>query len=87
MIETHHEGDDEANQTNGREELYAVRSGHAVLAVEGEEVEAPAGTIVFVRDPWLIRSARATADGTAIPIVGGPVGVPFAVSRWEVALP
>jgi hypothetical protein len=35
----------------------------------------------------LLRQARATADGTAIFMVGGPTGIPFTVSRWEVALP
>jgi hypothetical protein len=31
--------------------------------------------------------ARATADGTAIFMVGGPPGVPYTVSRWEAPLP
>ena len=87
MIEPHHEADDEENQTNGHEELFAVMTGHAVFTVDGEPIDAPAGTIVFVRDPALIRSARAAADDTAIFMVGGPVGVPYTVSRWEVALP
>jgi hypothetical protein len=43
--------------------------------------------LVFVSDPSLIRSARATADGTAILAVGGRPGVPFAISRWEGDLP
>ena len=87
MIEEHHEADDEANQTNGHEELFAVMTGHAVFTVDREEIDAPAGTIVFVRDPALLRHARATADGTAIFMVGGPAGTPFNVSRWEQALP
>ncbi len=87
MIEEHHEADDEANQTNGHQELYAVMTGHAVFTVDGEEIDAPAGTIVFVRDPALLRAARATADDTAILMVGGPAGTPYTVSRWETALP
>src|SRR3984885_554262 len=87
MIEPHHEADDEANQTNGHEELYAVMSGHAVFTVDGEQIDAPAGTILFVGDPALLRAARATADGTAIFMVGGPTGVPYTVSRWETSLP
>jgi hypothetical protein len=87
MVEPHHEADDEENETNGHEELYVVMSGHAVFTVDGEQIDAPAGTIVFVRDPALIRSARATADDTAIFMVGGPVGIPYTISRWEVALP
>jgi hypothetical protein len=83
MIEEHHEADDEENQTNGHEELFAVMSGHAVFTVDGKDIDAPAGTLVFVRDPALTRTARATADGTAILAIGGRPGVPFEVSRWE----
>ena len=74
MVEPHDERDDEANLTDGHEELFAVMSGHAVFTVDGEDIDAPAGTLVFVRDPALIRSAVATADGTAILAVGGPWG-------------
>ena len=63
MVIEHHEADDEENQTNGHQELFAVMTGHAVFMVDGEEIDAPAGTIVFVRDPALLRAARATADG------------------------
>ena len=87
MIEEHHEADDEENQTNGHQELFAVMTGHALFTVDGEEIDAPAGTIVFVRDPTLIRAARATADDTTIFMVGGPTGIPYTVSRWETALP
>jgi hypothetical protein len=38
---------------------------------------------VFVRDPALIRSAKATEDGTAILAIGGRPGAPFEISRWE----
>ncbi len=87
MVIEHHEADDEENRTNGHQELFAVMTGHAVFMVDGEEIDAPAGTIVFVRDPALLRAARATADDTAILMVGGPVGVMYTVSRWESALP
>jgi hypothetical protein len=87
MIEEHHEADDEENQTNGHQELFAVMTGHAVFTVDGEEIDAPAGTIVFVRDPALLRAARATADDTTILMVGGPAGVAYTISRWEASLP
>jgi mannose-6-phosphate isomerase-like protein (cupin superfamily) len=87
MIEEHHEADDEENETNGHQELFVVMSGHAVFTVDGEEIDAPAGTLVFVRDPALLRAARATADDTKILMVGGPAGVPYTVSRWEESLP
>jgi hypothetical protein len=87
MIEEHHEADDDENQTNGHQGLVAVMTGHAVFTVDSEEIDAPAGTIVFVRDPMLLRHARATAGDTAILMVGGPAGIPYTVSRWETALP
>ncbi len=87
MVEPHHERDDEVNRTDGHEELFAVISGHAVFSVGGEVVDAPAGALVFVRDPDLVRSARATVDGTAILAIGGRPGVPFEISRWERDLP
>jgi mannose-6-phosphate isomerase-like protein (cupin superfamily) len=83
MVEPHHERDDEVNRTDGHEELFAVMSGHAIFSVGTETVDAPAGTLVFVRDPDLIRSARASANGTAILAIGGRPGVPFEISRWE----
>jgi len=58
-----------------------------VFTVDGQDVDAPAGTLVFVRDPALIRSARATVDGTAILAVGGRPGVAYELSRWEQSLP
>lgn len=54
-----------------------------MFTVDGETIDAPAGTLVFVRDPALIRSARATADGTAILAVGARPGAPFEICRWE----
>jgi hypothetical protein len=87
LVEEHHEADDEENRTNGHQELFAVMTGHAIFTVDGDDIDAPAGTLVFVRDPALLRAARATADGTAIFIVGGPVGIPYVVSRWEAPLP
>ena len=68
---------------DSHEELFAVMSGRAVFTVDGEDLDAPAGTLVFVRDPALIRSARATADGTAILAIGARAGVPFEASGWE----
>jgi mannose-6-phosphate isomerase-like protein (cupin superfamily) len=87
MVEEHHEADDEENETNGHQELFVVMTGHALFTVDGEEIDAPAGTVVFVRDPALLRAARATADDTTIFMVGGPTGVPYTISRWEASLP
>jgi len=83
VITEHDERDDTDYGTEGHEELFAVMSGHAVFTIDGQEVDAPAGTLVFVRDPALLRSAVASVDGTAIIAVGARPGAPFAVSRWE----
>jgi mannose-6-phosphate isomerase-like protein (cupin superfamily) len=87
VISEHDERDDTEYGTEGHEELFIVAGGHAVFTIDGEEVDAPTGTLVFVRDPALLRSARATVDGTAIVAVGARVGAPFTVSRWEQAVP
>jgi tetratricopeptide (TPR) repeat protein len=61
----------------GQEELYVVVAGGATFTVDGEEVAAPHGTAVFVRDPASKRSATATEDGTIILSIGGRPGEAF----------
>ena len=75
--------DDHDETVENQEELYLVLSGHAVFTVDGEEVDAPPGTFVFVRDPAVRRTAFARKDGTAIFIAGGRAGQPFEPSGWE----
>lgn len=71
LIEAHTEVDQNAD---GHEELYFVVSGSATFTVDGETLEAPAGTLVAVTDPALERRAVADADGTAILAIGAPRG-------------
>ena len=65
------------------EELYLVLRGHARFTVAGEEVDAPAGTFVFVRDPAARRGADAVAPGTTVLVVGATRGEAFEPSPWE----
>jgi quercetin dioxygenase-like cupin family protein len=65
------------------EELYYVASGNATFVIEGEHVEAPAGTFVYVPDPDAMRSATAVEDGTNILCLGGTPGEVFEISPWE----
>lgn len=66
---------DEANPGADRhEELYVVVQGSATFTIDGEEVEAPQGTTIFVRDPESRRGATATADNTIVLSVGGRRG-------------
>ena len=75
---------DELGENAGKhEELYFVSNGHAAFTVDGDEVDAPAGTFVFVRDPAAKRKAIAKEAGTTIVIVGGKPGVAFTPSPWE----
>jgi hypothetical protein len=77
------EHDEAGPGSDGHEELYIVLSGDAVFTVAGQEVDAPHGTAVFVRDPELRRSAVAQEDGTLVVAVGAPVGRAFTITPGE----
>jgi hypothetical protein len=65
------------------EELYLVVRGHATFTLGGDEVQAPAGTLVFVSDPDLKRKAVADEEGTTVLAVGGKPGEAYTPSAWE----
>ncbi len=67
----------------GHEELFFVAQGAARFEVAGETIEAPAGTLVFVRDPATARGAWAREAGTVLLVVGARPGTPYVVSDWE----
>ena len=75
VVEEHFERD-------GHEELYVVLRGRATFTLGDDEVDAPAGTLVFAR-PGTRRGAVATEDGTAVLAVGAKAGVVFEPSPWE----
>jgi hypothetical protein len=62
---------------SGQEELYVVVAGRATFTVDGEQVDAPSGTVVFVREPAATRSAVAEEPGTTVLAVGGMPGEAF----------
>jgi tetratricopeptide (TPR) repeat protein len=68
---------------SGHEELYVVVSGRAEFRVGDETLDAPAGTIVFVRDAAVRRGAVAHEAGTTVLTVGAKPGTPFSPSVWE----
>jgi hypothetical protein len=80
VIVEHSESDESGTR---HEELYYVASGHATFAIDGEEVDAPEGTFVYVPDPEAVRSAVARAAGTTVLCFGGTPGEAFTVSPWE----
>ena len=71
----------------GHEELYVVLEGHATFTIEGDRIDAPARTIVYVRDPNAERGAVAESAGTTILAVGGKPGEAFTISPYELGLP
>jgi tetratricopeptide (TPR) repeat protein len=62
---------------SNQEELYIVVSGRATFTVNGERIEAPNGSLVFVRDPAATRSAVAEEPGTTVLAIGGKPGEAF----------
>jgi len=68
------------------EEAYVVIRGHATFTVDGEEIDAPWGTIVFLDDPKQKRHAIANEAGTTVLAIGGQPGV-HPVSSWEYIFP
>jgi hypothetical protein len=73
----------EHREDEGSEELYVVLRGRARFEIDGEAVDAPAGTLVFVR-PEGDRTAFAEEPGTAVLAVGSTVGQPYEAGGWEV---
>jgi tetratricopeptide (TPR) repeat protein len=80
VVERHDES------TLGHEEVYVVVSGRAVFTVDGEEVDAPAGTLVYLDEPGQTRQAFAKEAGTTVLALGGLPGR-HEVSAWEYFFP
>jgi hypothetical protein len=78
--------EEHTENTNGHEEVYVVVNGRATFVVDGEEIDAPAGTLVYLDDPAQKRAARAAEPNTTVLAVGGRPGVHEA-SAWEYFFP
>jgi mannose-6-phosphate isomerase-like protein (cupin superfamily) len=79
LIETH----DETTAGSARhEELYVVVTGRATFTVDGQEVDAPVGTLVLV-PPGVRRAAAASADDTSVLVIGGAPGAAGPLSPFE----
>jgi hypothetical protein len=70
-------------EVRGHEELYVVVTGRAMFTVDGEEVDAPTGTLIFIRDPSVERRALAVEPGTTVLALGGKPGVAYTPGPWE----
>lgn len=80
LIGEHDEISDGAGE---HEELYVVLSGSATFTLDGVTKNVPAGSLVFVKDPKVKRSAIADSEGTTVLVIGAKAGEPFEVSQWE----
>lgn len=79
IINEHSEEDDQ-------EELYLVLQGRATFELNGERVDAPAGTLVFA-EPGVKRTAFAEEEGTTVVVVGGKPGKAYEVLGFEAWAP
>jgi tetratricopeptide (TPR) repeat protein len=76
VVEEHTEG-------SGHEELYFVVRGRARFTLDGENLDARAGTLVYLHDHNVKRVAFAEEEGTTVLAVGAQPGVAFTPSPWE----
>ena len=68
----------------GAPELFYVATGHATFSIGGEDVDAPAGTCVWVTDAAAVRTATAKADGTLVLAIGAArPGEAYTPEGWE----
>jgi len=81
VINERDEGDPTADQ-----ELFLVLRGHAVFELDGDRVDAPAGTLVFA-PPRTRRAASAVEEGTMIILLEGTPGKAYEARGWELWAP
>lgn len=81
------EHDEVAGNGNQHQELYVVLAGRATFTIDGEDLDAPSGTCVFVSDPAAKRKAVAAEPETTVLAVGAKVGEVFKPSEWERSAP
>ena len=84
ILNEHDETDTDTGDRN--EELYLVLEGRARFELDGEPVDAAAGTFVFV-EPDVKRTAFAEEAGTTIVAVGATAGKPYQAFGWELWSP
>src|SRR3954469_24560441 len=68
------------------EELYFVWRGRARFELDGQDVDAPAGSFVYV-EPGVKRTAFAEEAGTTLLAAGAKPGEAFQAGGWEVWAP
>jgi tetratricopeptide (TPR) repeat protein len=77
---------EEADEDDSQEELYLVHRGRARFELDGESLDAPAGTFVFVK-PGVKRTAFAEEPDTTVLAMGGTPGTAYEPNGWELWAP
>ena len=80
LIERH---DETGSGSGGHAELYLVVAGRASFVVGSSEIDASAGTLVFVPAVETRREARALEDDTAAVVIGAPADRELPISPFE----
>ena len=74
------------DEAGDAEELYLVHRGRATFELDGERVDAPAGTFVFAA-PGVMRTAFAAEPDTTVLAIGGRAGEAWQPDGWELWTP
>ena len=77
---------DESQEHDLQEELYLVQRGRATFELDGERLDAPAGTLVYAR-PDVKRTAFAEEPRTTIVALGGVPGKAYEPKGGELWMP
>jgi mannose-6-phosphate isomerase-like protein (cupin superfamily) len=86
LIEEH---DETSPGAGGHEELYFLVRGSARFEIDGETVEASAGTMILI-EPEVRRKATATSEDATVVVIGGRRGAampPSPFEYWYAAIP
>jgi uncharacterized cupin superfamily protein len=75
--------EDHTEEGSGHQELYVVLAGKARFELDDEKVETKAGSLVFIADPTVKRTAFALEPNTSVLAIGAATGKVFTPSSWD----
>jgi len=75
--------EDHTEEGSGHQELYIVLGGKARFELDDEKIEGAPGTLVFISDPAVKRTAFALEPNTSVLAIGAATGTVFTPSSWD----
>lgn len=75
--------EDHTEEGSAHQELYVVLAGKARFELGDEKIEAKTGSLVFIADPAVKRTAFALEPNTSVLAVGAAAGSVFTPSSWD----